>query len=200
MPKKTSVKLRAEQFKQEARTLLEFCEEAEQHLSAAHVSLVYDAAVIRLYASFEQMILGTLTGAINNNTSHVSNTTGVQFPKHLTDEVCEYIITGGGYFDFQGRDGLIRRIKRHVPDNHYLLTAIKDDRHKESLNQLCALRNYAAHGSKISRKKALDSVGKKKMKSAGTWLKAKERGKSRFEEIAGNLAELSNTIEESAPY
>ena len=200
MPRKKSVRLCAKQFRDEAAKLLGFCEKAEEHLPAAHVSLVYDAAVIRLYASFEEMILGALTGAINNNTSHISATTGVQFPKHLTDEVCEYIITGGGYFDFRGRDGLIRRIKKHVPNHHYLLSAIKDDGHKESLDHLCALRNYAAHGSNISKQAALKSVGQKRIRSAGSWLKVKEKGKSRFHEIASNLAELSKTIEEGAPY
>ena len=51
--------------------------------------LAYDGAVIKLYAAFERMIMGALTGAINNDTYQLSVSTSVQFPKHLTDEVCE---------------------------------------------------------------------------------------------------------------
>ena len=104
MPKKNSVRLCAQDFKRDAIELLQFCTSAEKALTAAHVSLVYDGAVIRLYAAFERMMIGALTGAINNDTSQLSTTANVQFPKHLTDEVCEYIIIGGGFFNFKGRD------------------------------------------------------------------------------------------------
>ncbi len=196
MPKKKSVRLCAKQFRDEETKLLAFCESAEEHLSAAHVSLIYDAAVIRLYANFERMILGMLTGAINNDTAHISAKTNVQFPQHLTDEVCEYIITGGSYFDFRGRSGLINKIKEYVPDDHYLVRAIKDQAHRESLDQLYALRNYAAHGSKVSKKAALKSVGQTKMGTAGSWLKVQ----GRFDKLASNLSELSARIEADAPY
>lgn len=196
MPKKKSVKRCAKQFREDADVLLNFCETAERGLSDAHVSMVYDAAVIKLYASFERMILGTLTGAINNDTSHISAKTNVEFPQHLKDEVCEYIVTGGRYFDFRGRSGLIDKIKDYVPDDHYLVRAIKDQAHTESLNQLCALRNYAAHGSKASKKAALDSVGQTRIGTAGSWLKAQNR----FQKLVTNLSELSARIEADAPY
>jgi len=48
---------------------------------------LHEYAVIRLYREFESLILQGLVGAINNDTSTLSATSGVQFPKHLTDEV-----------------------------------------------------------------------------------------------------------------
>ena len=196
MPKKKSVRLCAQEFRRDAKKLIKFCRSAEKRLSDAHVSLAYDGAIINLYAAFERMMIGALTGAINNNTSQLSATAGVEFPKHLTDEVCEYIIIGNGYFNFRGRDGLIGEIKRYVPDSHYLVQTVKDSKYRTSLNRLCALRNYAAHHSKASKKNALKSIGQKRMGSAGSWLKRQ----SRFQELVSSLVKLSKEIEEGAPY
>lgn len=196
MPKKKSVRLCVQEFKRDAKKLTEFCSVSRKHLSDAHVSLVYDGAVINLYAAFERMMIGALTGAINNNTSQLSATTNIQFPAHLTDEVCEYIIIGNGYFNFRGRDGLIREIKQYVPNNHYLVEVVKRPAYAISLNRLCALRNYAAHHSKASKKNALVSISQKKMGSAGSWLKTQ----SRFEEIVSSLVKLSEDIEIRAPF
>ena len=62
-----------------------------------------------------------LKGAINNDTSTLSQTVNIEFPKSLSDAVCEFIVTGGGYFDFKGRDGLIKTLKDYVPSNHYIV-------------------------------------------------------------------------------
>ncbi len=196
MPKKKSVRLCAQDFRRDARKLLKFCKVAEKRLSDAHVSLVYDGAVINLYAAFERMMIGALTGAINNDTSQLSTTTSVQFPKHLTDEVCEYIIIGNRYFNFRGRDGLISEIKKYVPDSHYLVRAVKESEYTTSLNRLCALRNYAAHYSKASKQNALKSIDQTRMGSAGSWLKRQ----SRFQELVSSLVNLSKEIEGGAPY
>ena len=196
MPKKKSVRLCAQEFRRDAKKLLKFCRVAEKRLSDAHVSLVYDGAVINLYAVFERMMIGALTGAINNDTSQLSATTSVQFPAHLTDEVCEYIITGNGYFNFRGRDGLIGEIRKYVPVGHYLVRALKEPKYRTSLDRLCALRNYAAHYSKASKKTALKSIDQEKMGSAGSWLKRQ----SRFRDIVLSLEQLSKDIEKDAPY
>ena len=162
MPKKKSVRLCAQEFMQDAKKLRDFCKDSQKCLSDAHVSLVYDGAVIKLYAAFERMMIGALIGAINNYTSQLRATTNVQFSAHLTDEVCEYIIIGNSYFNFHGRDGLIGEIKKYVPDSHYLVQTVKKREYTDSLNRLCALRNYAAHYSKASKKSALRSIRQKK--------------------------------------
>lgn len=196
MARKKSVKGCAQQFKREVRELLRFCAAAESSLTDAQVSLAYDAAVIRAYASFERMIIGALTGAINNDTSVLSATTHVQFPKSLTDEVCEYIIIGNGYFNFRGRSGLISEVKKYVPDNHYLVSAVKKLSYRASLDQLVALRNYAAHDSIVAKQSALKATSQQRMGTAGSWLKRQ----GRFKAIVGDLVKIADDIEQAAPY
>jgi len=84
---------------------------------------------------------------------------GLDLPKHLTDEVCEFLIVGTGYFDFKGRDGLIQKLKAFLPAGNYLLDIIAAEQYREPIEKLCALRNYAAHGSSKSKKAALRATG-----------------------------------------
>ena len=196
MPKKKSVKRCAEQFTKDTDYLLKFCAHAEKVFDDGEISLVYDAAVIKLYAAFERMMLGTLVGAINNDTDVLSQKTLVRFPKHLTDEVCEYIITGSGYFDFRGRDGLISELKKFVPANHYLVKTVKEKAYMDSLNRLFALRNFAAHESKVSKRAALKSIKQQKVKTAGSWLKKQNR----LQDLVGSLSDLAKEIERDAPF
>ena len=141
-------------------------------------------------------MLQALVGAINNDTGTISASTGVDFPKHLTDEVCEYLIAGDGFFDFKGRSGLIKQLKSFAPETHYLVTIVKKTKYKDALNRLSALRNYAAHDSRVSKKRALAAVGQKRMGSAGSWLKSQ----GRFEKIAKSLVALAKEVETEAPY
>ena len=106
MPKKKSIKGSANEFKAEADKILSFLT-ASAGLGDEHVSWCHDLAIIRFYRAFESLMLDALVGALNNDTSTLSTRTGFSFPKHLTDEVCRFLVTGRGYFDFKGRDGLI---------------------------------------------------------------------------------------------
>ena len=196
MPKKKSVKKSAKEFIDHADELQQFVSGPAQSLSKQQNSWCHDYAVIRLYREFEQMMLSAIVGAINNNTETISSTTGVEFPKHLTDEVCEYIVLGGNYFDFKGRDGLIKILKKFVPSNHYLIDIIKKDKYKKTLEQLSALRNYAAHESSQSKRAVLTAIGQQKVGSAGSWLKIK----GRYTAMSDKLKELAGEIEISAPY
>lgn len=98
MPKKKSIKRSANEFKAEADKILAFLT-ASAGLGDEHVSWCHDLAIIRLYRAFESLMLDTLVGALNNDTSTLSTRTGFSFPKHLTDEVCRFLVTGRGYFD-----------------------------------------------------------------------------------------------------
>ncbi len=142
------------------------------------------------------MILEALVGAINNDTSTIASRTGVTFPKHLTYEVCEYLIIGDGFFDFKGRDGLIKTLKEYVPDDHYLVQIIKQPKYKESLERLSAMRNLAAHNSEIAKTRAKDVVGQVRMPEAGAWLKKQQR----LLKMLVSLRQLSEEIEDKAPY
>lgn len=197
MPKKKSVRRAAKKFQDELDQLVSFCQRMEQaELASEHVGLAYELAVIKLSAKFEQLILDALVGAINNDTSTISEQTGVRFPKHLTDEVCEYLIAQNGYLDFKGRDGLIQKLKQFVPPGHYLLETVSAKKYQTTLEQLFPLRNFAAHESRQAKRAATKATGTRKMGSVGKWL----RTKGRFRKIARNFKQLAKDIQGRAPY
>jgi len=142
------------------------------------------------------MILTVLTGAINQDTTTISNTTGIGFPKHLSKDVCQFLIVGDGYFDFKGRNGLIQVIKSYVPENHYFASTVGDKTHAKSLDLLSALRNFATHESAKSKNAAYAATGTKKLSSSGSWLRAE----GRFSIICADLETLVKEIEKRAPF
>lgn len=196
MARKKSIRGSANWFKSCADEIEGFLDTVCVGQTDEHVSWLHNYAVIKLYRTFESFMLDCLIGAINNDTAALSSKSGISFPKHLTDEVCEYIITGQGYFDFKGRDGLIGIVKRYVPDTHYVLATVKHSKYKEALEHLCALRNFAAHESYKSKKAALDTIGCTKIRSSGTWLKRQDR----FKWLSRKLKELADEIYAAAPY
>ena len=196
MPKKKSIDKAATRFIQAVEVISEYVETVSDGQSAAHVSAIHDHGIIWLYKEFENMVLEVLAGAINNDTRTVSDTLGIEFPKHLNAHVCYFLITGPSYFDFKGRSGLIKRIKQYVPGNHFLVRIVKKEKYKNDLELLCTLRNYAAHGSEQSKTAALKAIDQTRLPSSGTWLKKQ----GRFPKIAGNLSRLAEEIQENAPY
>jgi hypothetical protein len=195
MARKKSVKKSASDFRRRADAIVEFVDEAEP-LGDKHLSWAYEYGIIRLYREFEAMMLAALVGAINNDTQTVSARTAIAFPKHLTDEVCEFLITGNGYFNVRGRAGLIDTLGDYVPETHYLVAAVKNNRYKDTLEQLCALRNLAAHNSSASKTRAKKAVGQVRMSEAGSWLKKQRR----LLNIVDGLKQLADEIEVGAPY
>ena len=197
MPKKKSVKKAAQDFQRSVIELGDYCDAlADSDLSDLQISIGCESAIIRLYATFERLILNALVGAINNDIQAVSKKIGVLFPAHMTDEACEYLVTGGGFFNFNGRDGLISVLNKYLPKEHYLLVAVKDARYSSHLDTLSALRNFAAHHSKYSKDAAKKAVGVKGISSSGAWLKRQNR----FGNLALRLVALSRRIEAGAPY
>jgi len=164
--------------------------------SKDHASWLHEYAIIRLYRIFERMILETLVGAVNNDTSTLSASVGIRFPKHLTDEVCEYLLTGGGFFDFRGRDGLIKEIRSAVPEQHFLVGIVKNVKYKQALEQLSAVRNYAAHESAVSKTRFKDAIGAQRVPTAGVWLKRQDR----FKDMVDRLKSLAADIRVGAPF
>ena len=196
MPKKKSIKKSVENFKGDLRDIRDFVEQAKKGSPPKQfMTYAYELAIIKLYTAFERLMLDAIVGAINNDSTTLSNTTGVDFPKHLTDEVCEFLVVGTGFFDFKGRDGLIRLLRRYVPSDHDLVITVKDDAYKQALERLYALRNFAAHESSVAKRGAKAAV-KCKMGSAGSWLKCH----GRFEAIADRLERLADNIGSAAPY
>jgi len=195
VPRKKSVKKRATDFKSDADAIAAFIV-ATAGLSKEQVSWAHEYAILRLYRQFEALMLDALVGAINNDTTTIADRTGITFPQHLTDEVCEYLIIGNGYFDFKGRDGLIKTLKDYVPAAHYLVTAVKKDKYKELLERFAALRNLAAHNSEVAKKRAKEAIDQERMPEAGSWLKKQ----GRLQSIIDRLKELADEIRAAAPY
>jgi FAD synthase len=196
MPRKKSVRRSADDFKRGAGEIATFLTDAAQKLTAQQASWAYEYGILRLYREFEALMLDALVGAINNDTTTIAKTTGTSFPKHLTNEVCKYLIVGDGYFNFKGRDGLIQTLRKYVPADHYLVTAVKKDKYKEALERLSALRNLAAHNSAVAKARAKEAVGQQRMPDAACWLKKQ----SRLITIVNRLKELADEIRSSAPY
>lgn len=196
MPRKKSVKLSTNEFNAEVDKITAFLARVSRGQTGEHVTWLHNYAIIRLYKEFEGLMLDVLVGAVNNDTSTLAATTDVRFPKHLTDEVCEFLITGTGYFDFKGRSGLIKTLKSFVPDTHYLVETVKKRAYKDALEQLTTLRNFAAHESQASKRAALEAIGRSNLSSSGAWLK--RRG--RFGNIAAQLKALSTELHGHAPY
>jgi hypothetical protein len=91
--RKKSGKRAAETFKKRASEIGQFLDPQNlAALSDTHRTWAFDYAIIRLYREFENMILNCLIAAINSDTEQLSQRTSISFPKHLTDEVCEYVM------------------------------------------------------------------------------------------------------------
>jgi hypothetical protein len=195
MPKKKSIRAGADRFIKWVGELESYYEELlDAGLSARALTWSSEAAVIKLHVYFEHMMLHALVAAINNDTSTVEATTGVRLPRHLTDEVCEYFVTGGKYFDFRGRSGLIDLLKRFVPPDHFVVETIKRPKYRQALDRLTTLRNFAAHESTIG-KKAMKRAVDPSLGSAGVWLKREDN----FLALTGPLKELAGELAEKAP-
>ena len=195
--KKKSGKKASETFKKRTQEIEGFLDKENlSSFSEAHVTWVHDYAIIRLYREFETMIFDCLVAAINSDTRQLSEKTGIDFPKHLKNEVCEFIVIGDGFFDFRGRSGLISRLKKYLSDDHYLVEIVMKDAYREALDRLSALRNFAAHGSKVSKKSALAALGRRRLAYSGAWLKKQNR----FGEMLGSLRQLADEVHARAPY
>lgn len=195
--KKKSGKKAAAAFRAAVTSIERVVADAENaEFPQTHLTWIYDYAVISLYREFEALVLECLVAAINNNTAQLSATTGVLFPKHLTDEVCEYIVVGDGYFDFRGRDGLIKTLRRFLPDTHYLVAIAKSGSYRGTLDRLNALRNFAAHRSRVAKKRALEAINGRYLSSPGAWLKKQ----GRFFSLTRSLLRLSDEIAAQATH
>lgn len=195
--RKKSARKAAIAFKSDLSDIERFVVDAENMgFPVRHLIRVYDQTIIDIYKAFEALVLECLVAAINNDTRHLSATTGVAFPKHLTDEVCEYIVVGDGYFDFRGREGLIKTLRRFLPNTHYLVSVVKGSAYKEALEHLIALRNNAAHGSKVARERAPRVTGSKTFASSGSWLRAR----GRYATLLRIMRRLADEIASAAPY
>ncbi|MEA4898474.1 MAG: hypothetical protein VB115_09535 [Christensenellaceae bacterium] len=154
------------------------------------LSYGYENAVIMLYKSFERFVLRTMIACLNRDHSHCECKYSIKLGKHINDDVCEFLITKGGFFDFKGRSGLNKVLNDIIGTNHNIAKVFKSTAYKSTIDQLCAIRNYAAHNSAQSKQAAMETLGLRRISSAGSCLKTQHR----FESLTISLTSLADTI------
>ena len=189
MPKKLSIRRKVSEFCTSCDDIVTFTERLCPHAGDRYTSWIHEYAIVRLYRSFEDLMVSVLVGCLNQDSQTLSDRTGIKFPKHLNVAVCRYLVTGGGYFDFRGRDGLIKELSQFLGRKHNIVLVVKHTKYKTTLEALCTLRNFAAHGSQQAKKAAKDAT-RTNMSSAGAWLKRQNR----LREIVTGLKALAEEI------
>ena len=167
--------------------------ESYSRISKEHKSWCYEYAIIRLYCAFEELMLAALKAALNRNPADFTKRTNVRIER-VRDDLAEYIIVGDGYFDFKGRDGLIKTLRTYLPDDHWLIETIKQEQYKDSLERLSAFRNYAAHSGNSAKARAKKVTRQGKITQAGIWLSKFEGRQTRYAKIADDLYNLSRSV------
>ena len=155
-----------------------------------HLSYCYEHAIIMLYKSFERFILRSMISCLNHDHSHFEERYGIKLGNHINDDVCEFLVTKGGFFDFKGRGGLNKILNSTIGTNHNIGKTIKQTKYGDAIDQLCAVRNYAAHNS-VQAKNAVLSVYKmKRIPAAGYFLMQQNR----LKKIMRDLTDLANEV------
>lgn len=159
--------------------------EKDQYLSNS-----YEYAIIALYKAFEIFAYKIIVGCINHDNTQVEKYYGVSFGKHISDDMCDFILTKGGYFDFHQRSDLIKQCKQHIGNTYGIVDILKKEEYQQPLDELSAFRNFAAHSSRQSKEKVKELLQIKRIKSIGSYLKRQNR----FEDIANKLCKLATEI------
>ena len=195
--KKKSFKKSAEWFKIQLHEVQSYTQDIDRvtKLSPKSIRWCYSFAVIQVYKAFEEFMLNCLIAAINNDHGPLEERTGVSFPKSLSVSVCEYLIVGDSYFNLKGRDDLTRNIRRYVKKDHFLLKVIQNSSYKKTLDQLFALRNFAAHESNTAKEKVRKVIEQRRIESSGQWLMIENR----LGRIIKKLSNLADEIHRTAP-
>ncbi|WP_294855788.1 hypothetical protein [uncultured Oscillibacter sp.] len=193
--RKVSIQSVAKGFSDDVEAVKEYLSFCNKSFSEKelYLSNSYEYAIVALYKAFEKFMYKTIVGCINHDNTTVTDTYGVNFGKHTNDDMCEFIITKGGYFDFKDRDGLIKVLKQNIGETYGIVNIVKREDYIDALKRLCALRNYAAHTSQQAKEKAAQAYGLKRIATAGSHLKSQKR----FDEIAGSLLKLSDEIKKA---
>lgn len=181
-------------FGTDVRKITDYVYECEQVFSkkAHYISLGYEYAIIALHKAFESFVRRLIVGCINHDTSQVCKTYGISFGKHISDEMCDFILTKGGFFDIHGPDDLVKLCKNHVTNSKALTEAVRKKR--DTVEQLLAFRNLAAHGSPQAKKRVKKLLNRTRIQDAGTYLKKK----GRFATLRDTLSNLANDMVDAA--
>lgn len=195
--RKKSGKLSATSAKKRLAETEDFLREVKAAgLSKDALSRAHTTAIVETAITLERLVLDCLVVAINNDVSVIRTESKVNFPAHLQDDVVEYLIVGNGYFDFKGgKGGVVKAVKQYLDDNHWVTIAVRG-LDATQIDRLVALRNWAAHESKQSARKAKAAIGHLRAHSAGSWCKVG----TRMGDLIAAVRSFADEVERSAPY
>ncbi len=168
----------------------------EAGLTSRQLSLVYEMSLIKVVSALELLVLESLVTVMNRESAAVRQRHGVRIPAHMTDDMCEFLIIRNGYFSFGDRSALIKRLKEFLPNDHWLVRAIRDHTHSDTFDRMMALRHLAAHNSKYSLRNAKEKAGVTRLAGAGVWYRAGRR----YPSLLRSVRDLASAVEEAAPY
>ena len=87
MPRKKSIKKSAQKFTASVEEIEEFFQGTKSLKEDLSIWCA-EYAVIRLYCEFEVLMLSVLIGAVNGDSSRISQVTGFKLPKHMSEDLC----------------------------------------------------------------------------------------------------------------
>ena len=157
-----------------------------------YLSFCYENAIIMVYRSFEHFLLRIMVSCLNHDHSHFEESYGIKLGRHINDDVCEFLITKGGYFDFKGNGDLKKTLNKSIGQKHPVVKVFGNGTYSKTIQKLYVLRNYAAHNSPQAKKAVLNEFNLQRVKSAGSLLKQQ----GRFQNIINELTQLANDIKE----
>jgi len=161
-----------------------------------YLSYSYENAILMTYKAFEIFVKRIMVSCLNHDHSFFEDKYGIALGKHINDDVCEFLITKGGYFDFRGYGGLVDTLKSVLGSGNQFIVVVKKDPYKVHIDQLCAARNYAAHNSRQSKEAAKKAFGLTSISSAGSCLKKA----GRFSSIISGLKSFAGEVKTTALY
>jgi hypothetical protein len=196
MANKTSIKAVVRNFNSNLDTVLQFVQQFRGDGKGASVIYIYDYAIIKIYKDFEELILNTIIGLINNDASYITAKKGLTTTKSLTKRDAEQLFIGNNYFSFKGRNGLLKQIKNFFPNTHWFVNLLSDAKYEKTFDLIIPLRNFAAHSSKIAKRNAIKAVGMQQLAYSGSWLKVGNR----FQHIVDDLKDIALKIDAQAKF
>lgn len=190
-----SVAYWTDSYRDELKAIVSYIDEIDgAGLPKQATSWAYEAALVKVAISIERLMLQVLLAAINRDSAALSAATSVTFPKHLPKQVAQYILIQDGYFDFKGRDGLLKTIRKHLGPTHPLYLTVKDPKYKSPLDRLIKLRNWAAHESEQGKRAAKAELGSSRVLSPGSWLKSQNRLRDLVAELDGLGVDIAGAM------
>jgi len=196
MANQVSIKAVANRFLSECDELADYLQQQHRSFTGKFLSYAYDFAIIKLFKDFEELLLNSIVGIINNNAPYIQDAQGGFRKKSIVKSQAEMMFLRGRYFSFKGTNGLLNDIRTIVPQRHWITTILADTSYNSTFNVLIPLRNFAAHTSKNAKQKAIAAVGLSQLGQSGVWL----RSSGRFDNIINDLRDIASRIKSNAPY